>query len=152
MPMTLEQLRNQLSEIEPEDSTFLGIGPPEIPLLDQLLQDEEAWMASRAVFALSRQPDRQAVRILSRVAADPRPEVRVALAASTRNLRPKDANGILLQLLEDEDMGVRKFAVEAISVAHNTAVRAKLKDIEDQDPVPVLREAARTRMKELEDR
>src|SRR4051794_12924690 len=75
MPMSLEQLRNQLSAIEPNDSTYAGIGASEISLLEQLLQDKEAWMASRAVFALSRVPDEKATTILARIVADPRQEV-----------------------------------------------------------------------------
>ena len=149
MAMTLEQLRSQLSTIEPEESTYAGIGAAEIPLLEQLLQDEEAWMASRAVFALSRQPDPQAISILSRVAADPRPELRVALAASTANLPPRAANNILLTLLDDADVGVRKFAVEAVSGKHNPAVHAKVRDIGTQDPEPVLRDVAKSKLSEL---
>lgn len=149
MPMTLEQLRNQLSAIEPDESTYQGIGPSEIPLLEQLLQDEEPWLASRAVFALSRLRDQQATRILSRLTADPRPEVRVSLAASTNNLPPQAANDILLNLLEDTDVGVRKFAVEAVSETHNKAVRAKVRDIENRDPTPALRDIANTKLREI---
>ena len=94
--MTLEQLTYQLSAIEPGEGIFAGIGPAEIPLLEQLLQDQdtEAWMASRAVFALSSVPDSRAVSILSRAVADSRQEVRVAVAASVVNLRPSDADNI----------------------------------------------------------
>ena len=149
MPMTLEQIRNQLSAIEPDDSIYSGIGPSEIPLLEQLLQDKEAWMASRAVFALSRVPDTKAVTILSRVVADPRQEVRVAVAASVSNLKPNDANNILLKLLTDTELGVRKFAVQAVSGVHDPAVHAMLRDIETRDPAPPIRDIAKDRLREL---
>jgi vacuolar-type H+-ATPase subunit F/Vma7 len=148
--MTLEQLRNQLSDIEPDENTYAGIGVSEIPLLDQLLQDEETWMASRAVFALSRQSDQQAIKILSRVAEDPRPELRVSLAASIQNLPPtKASSNILLNLLDDTELGVRRYAIEAVSSAHNKAVREKLREIETQDPAPAIREIAKTRIQQL---
>jgi HEAT repeat protein len=149
MPMTLEQLRNQLSAIEPDDGIYAGIGPSEIPLLEQLLQDTEAWMASRAVFALSRVPDSGAVTILSRTVADPRQEVRVSVAASVSNLRPSDANDILLKLLDDTDLGVRKFAVQAVSETHDATVQAKLRDLEIRDPAPSIRDVAKERLREL---
>ena len=152
MPMTLEQLRSQLSAIEPDERMYQGIGPSEIPLLEQLLQDEEPWMASRAVFALSRIPHPEAMRILSQVTADPRPEVRVSLAASARNMPPQAASDILLNLLDDADVGVRKFSVDSIAPVHNKAVHAKLKEIEGQDPSPAIRKMARTRMEELDDK
>jgi HEAT repeat protein len=149
MPMTLEQLRNQLSAIEPNDGIYAGIGPSEIPLLEQLLQDTEAWMSSRAVFALSKVPDMRAVTILSRAVADPRQEVRVSVAASVSNLRPSDANNILLKLLADTDLGVRKFAVQAVSGTHDAAVHAKLRDLEARDPAPPIRDIAKDRLREL---
>jgi HEAT repeat protein len=149
MPMTLEQLSNQLSAIEPDAGIYAGIGPSEIPLLEQLLQDKEAWMASRAVFALSRVPDVRAVAILSRAVADPRQEVRVSVAASVSNLRPSDANNILLKLLADTDLGVRKFAVQAVSGTHDAAVHAKLRDLGTRDPAPPIRDVAKDRLREL---
>ena len=149
MTMTLEQIRNQLSAIEPNDSTYFGIGPSEIPLLEQLLQDEEVWMASRAVFALSRISDTKAVTILSQTATDPRKEVRVAVAASVRNLKPQDANSILLKLLNDKELGVRKFAIKSVSEANDEAVHAKLQEIQARDPSPPIRDIAKGRMREL---
>jgi HEAT repeat protein len=149
MPKTLEQLRHQLSAIEPDDGTYAGIDPSDIPLLEQLLQDNEAWMASRAVFALSRLSDSSAVAAWSRAAADPRPEVRVAVAASVSNLKPSDANDILLKLLTDAELGVRKFAVQSVLGAHNAAVHAKLRDLETQDSAPWIREIAKSKLREL---
>jgi HEAT repeat protein len=149
MPTTLEQIKAQLSAIEPNDGTYLGIGPLEIPFLEQLLQDEEVWMASRAVFALSRIPDARAITVLSQAAVDPRQGVRVALAASVSNLKPEDANDLLLQLLTDTEMGVRKFAVLSVSEAHNAAVSDKLKEIEFRDPAPAIREIAKDRLQAI---
>lgn len=149
MTMTLEQIRNQLSDIEPNDSTYSGIGSSEIPLLEQLLQDKEVWMASRAVFALSKIPDNRAVEILSHAAVDPRKEVRVAVAASVSNLKPQDANNILLKLLTDKELGVRKFAVKSVSEAHDEAVHAKLQEIQARDPSMPIRDVAKSKLREL---
>lgn len=150
MPMTLEQLKNQLSAIEPSDSIYNGIGASDIPLLEQLLQDEEVWRASRAVFVLSRISGPQAIAILSQLVTDPRPEIRVALAASLSNMKPKDANSILLKLLADSDLGVRKFAIQSVSGSHDVAVHAKLRDVEARDPAPPIRDMAKDRLRELE--
>jgi HEAT repeat protein len=149
MAKTLEQLRSQLGAIEPNESTYAGIGSAEIPLLEILLQDKEAWLASRAVFALSRIPDPKAVSALSRVAADSRQEIRVAVAASAVNLKPSDANPLLLRLLTDSELGVRKFAVRAVSDAHNATVHAKLRALETQDPSGPIRDAAKSKLVEL---
>lgn len=147
--MTMDELRMRLSAIESDESTYSGITASEIPLLEELLTDKEAWMASRAVFALSRVPDPKAVTILSRVVADPRPEVRVAVAASLSKLRPQDANNILLTLLDDTELGVRKVAVKTVSGINNAAVHAKLRDIQARDPAPPIRDFAKTKLLEL---
>lgn len=149
MPMTFEEIKSQLSAIETGDNIFSGIGPSEIPSLKRLLKDKEAWMAARAVFALSRVPDAKATALLAQAVADSRPEIRVALAASVRSLKPEAANSILLQLLDDADLGVRKFAVQSVSSDHNTAVQKKLKDIELRDPAPPIRKIAKDRAQEL---
>jgi HEAT repeat protein len=147
--MTLEQLRNQLSAIEPDESTFEGIGPSEIPLLEQLLHDEEAWIASRAIFALSRIADNEAVKILSRAVTDPRPEVKVAVAASVGNLKSEDSNDILLKLLNDTNLGVRKFAIQSVSDTHNAVIHTKLRELETRDPAPPIRDIAKSKLQEL---
>src|SRR5258707_3402040 len=109
--MTLEELRRQWSAPEPADGTFSGIGPAELPLLEQLMQDPEPWLAARAVVAASRIADPRALALLQRAAHDPREEVRVALAASVTRVAASDANALLLSLLDDADLGVRKFAI-----------------------------------------
>ena len=149
MPMTLEQLTNQLSAVESTEGIYEGIGLSEIPLLEQLLQHQEPWMAARAVFALSRVSGDEAITILTRSVNDPRHEVRVSVAASLGNLTPSDANSILLALLEDGNLGVRKFAIRAVSGAHNDAVHAKLKDIEVQDAAPFIRDLAKSKLRGL---
>jgi HEAT repeat protein len=149
MPMTLDQLRNQLSAIEADESTYAGIGASEVPLLEQLLQDDEDWMAARAVFALSRVPHARAVTLLSQAGADPRQAVRVAVAASVTKLASQDANTILLPLLNDAALGVRKLAIRAVSSVHDAAVHAQLRNLETRDPAPVIRELAKDRVREL---
>ncbi len=149
MPMALEQLKNQLSAIEANERTFDGIGSSEVPLLAQLLQDEEGWMASRAVFALSRVPDGSASTILRGAVADSRPEVRVALAASAGRLNPEDANNILLTLLTDSVPGVRQFAIQSVAGDHDDAVHAKLRDLGARDPALFIRNDASDKLREL---
>jgi HEAT repeat protein len=149
MAMTLEELRSQLSAIEPDEATYSGIGPAELPLLELLARDPEPWMASRAVFAASRVADARAKAILARAASDPRSELRVAAAAATKNLAPAEANSLLLQALNDSDLGVRKFAVQAVAPAHAEPVHARLRELEAEDPAPAIRNAAKSRIAEL---
>ncbi len=150
MPITLDLLRRQLSAIEPNATTYTGIGLSEIPLLEQLLKDPEPWMASRAIFALSKIADDSAVAVIRKAIHDVRPEVRVAIAASTLNLATKDSNTILAELLDDKDFGVRKFAIQSISADNDPSIHAKLQTMEAQDPVSLMRDHARLKRREIE--
>ena len=152
MPITLDQLRRQLSTIEPNEGTYSGVGSTEIPLLQQLVQDPEPWMAARAICALSRIADDSAVEVIRKAIHDVRPEVRVAIAASATNLAAKDSNTLLAEILEDQDAGVRKFAVQSISAENNPSIHAKLQMIETQDPVSLMRDHARLKRRELENK
>ena len=152
MAFTIDLLRKQLSAIEPNEATYAEIGPSEITLLQQLLKDPEPWMSARAIFALSRIGDETAVATIRKAIADPRPEVRVAIAASAANLTAKDSDIVLAEVLDDKDIGVRKFAVQSISVKNDPRILAKLQSIEAQDPVSLMRDHARLKRRELENK
>ena len=139
MPLTFDQVAFRLSAIEPNEGMYAGIGPAEIPVLRQLLQDQEPWKAARAVYALSRIDDAEVVPIIRDAASDPRSQVRVAVAASAKHLKPEWANALLTTLLDDADMGVRKFAVQSVSSVHAPAVHEKLRQLRLHDSVPALR-------------
>jgi HEAT repeat protein len=147
--MTPEELKEQLSSIEVDDATYAGIGPSEVALLEELVDDPEPWLAARAIFALSQVGSDAAVAILARGATDPRPEVRVAVAASAKNLRPADADEILLQALSDPELGVRKFAVRSVARAHSAEVQAALRELEGKDLAQSIRDAAKLKLSEI---
>jgi HEAT repeat protein len=149
MAMTFDELKKKLSVAEPDDSTYYGIGATELPLLEQLLQDPEPWLAARAVVAASRIPDRRALSLLQRARTDPRDQVRVALAASLKSIAASDTNAMLLSLLDDKDLGVRKFAIKSVSAGHDPAVHRKVRELQERDPVPAIREGAASRLKQL---
>ena len=142
MAMNLDQLKRQLSDIEPSETTYQSIGPAEVPLLGQLLQDPDHFLASRAVFALSRVRDAGSMQLLQRAAADARPQVRIALAASAAQLPVADRSRVLLPLLNDTEMGVRKFALHSADAAGDTTLREKLREVLGNDPEPALRALA----------
>lgn len=149
MTITIEQLKSRFSAIEPDESMYEGISVTEIPLLEQLLDHPEPWMAARAVLCLARIKDREAVSILQRIAGDGRPEVRVAVAVAARILNPSDADVLLPHLLEDTDVGVRKFAIQAVSNESNMDIRGKLQWMAKRDRADFIRGKSRERLLEL---
>jgi hypothetical protein len=55
------------------------------------------------------------------------------------NLPADDANSLLLQVLSDSDLGVRKFAVRSVAATHSEPVQAKLRALASNDPAPASR-------------
>jgi len=149
MPMTLDELRARLSDIEPTERTFADITPDDVPQLRKLLDDNEAWLAARAVYALGRINTPDAQTVVMEAARSPRPEVRVAVAMNAPRLEPGHSDQVLDILLDDSDLGVRKYAIQAFSQRTDPRLKAKLESIVGSDPNDTLRRIARERLREL---
>lgn len=144
--MTDEQVRAQLSDIEPSEKTYEPFSAEDIPALERMLRYPEAWLAARAVFALSRLRDSRVLAVLHRAASDARSELRVAVAAAAQHLTPADANKLLIQGLNDTEAGVRKFAVTSISSEHSDEVHQRLQGLADSEASQAVRSLAQARL------
>jgi len=147
MPMTMLQLRDQLSAIESDESTYTGINAEDVPLLQDLLNDGEGWLAARAVHALSRIDADDARDALLVAAQHARPEVRVAVASSAGALRPDVSDEVLTRLLGDSEIGVRKFAIKSATELNSNAVILRVADIAATDSDLTLRQIAEEKVK-----
>ncbi len=139
---TLQQIRAWLSDIEPTEATFASITAGDVPHLVTLLSDEEEWLASRAVHALSRIDAPAARDALALAATAPRAAVRVSLATSLQRLPHDAAEPLLLRALGDEDPGVRKYALASVSSAPSVAVRARVDALFASDHSEAIRSRA----------
>ena len=134
MTKSPSELRDQLSTIESDDATYEGIGPDDVASLTSLLEDDEGWLAARAVHALSRIDDPRAHQAILAAASMPRLEVRVAAAAAAGRLPAELSDEVLLGLLGDPDPAVRKFAVRSVSPRNGAAVRSRVQELADAEP------------------
>jgi HEAT repeats len=140
--MTTAELRKKLSVIEPTEAMYAGIAVADLPALEQLLADHEDWVAARAVFALSRVGGSAATAVLTKAAQDPRAPVRVAVAVAIGQRPIVLPDNILLNLLRDKDIGVRKFAPQAVKPENGAEPRELLTRVATDDAVPAVREKA----------
>ncbi len=148
MALNMPELRLRLSSIEGDPQMYVDLGPDEVPLLVELLNDEEAWMASRAVYALTRIATPEAVDAIDEASASPRGEVRVAVAASANLLPVSAADQILTRLLADPDVGVQKYAIGSVMPDSDASLKQLVIDIADSDDA-VLRGRAESRARDL---
>jgi HEAT repeat protein len=142
LTISLEEVRKSLKIIDPDPNIKMEFGSDALPHLRTLLHEEDTFLASQAVYALSLMKDPEAVALLDTAARDSRPEVRVAVAACSQNLSPKNASKILLELLDDPDVGVRKKAVRSAPKASDLAVRDKIEKMVNNDPSLAIRRNA----------
>jgi hypothetical protein len=142
MSKSLSELREQLSAIEADEHMYEGIGPSDVDALVRMVNEEEDWLAARAVHALSRIDSSEVRQSVASAVESPRMEVRVAAAASAAALPASDSDGILSKLLGDPQPAVRKFAVKATSTRNAESIRARVRDMATSDENPALRRAA----------
>jgi HEAT repeat protein len=149
MPKSPSELRDQLSTIERDEATYEGIGPDDVASLTSLVEDDEGWLAARAVHALSRIDDPRARQAILAAASMPRLEVRVAAATATERMPADVSDGILLGLLGDPDPAVRKFAVRSVSPRNGAAVRGRVQELADAEPNPRIKDMAEEKSRSI---
>ena len=146
--MSMQEIRSRLSSIESDEQMYDDLGPEEVPMLVELIEDEEAWMASRAVYALARINTPEARSAVEEASEGGRDEVRVAVAVSASLLPSESADRVLATLLNDREVGVRKFAVDSVSPANDERVRRLVTEMTHSDDL-TLRARAQARAREL---
>jgi HEAT repeat protein len=149
MPKSPSELRDQLSTIERDEATYEGIGPDDVASLTSLVEDDEGWLAARAVHALSRIDDPRAHQAILAAASMPRLEVRVAAATAAGRLPAEVSDGVLLGLLGDPDPAVRKFAVRSVSPRNGAAVRSRVQELADAEPNPRIKDMAEEKSRSI---
>jgi HEAT repeat protein len=146
---TYEELVNILSMIEPDEGMYEMLTEEDIPHLQQMLNENQPWLASRAVFALSKLKSDKVNSILLQLVDDQRPEVRIALASSAAFLTKDLAEDILVKLIADDETGVRKFAIQSISSRHGTSLIKRLEDVQKNEKNEYLKDLINKKIFEI---
>ena len=148
MALSVEELVSELSVIEPEPDSFARISAEDIPALRELFARAEPWMAARVVFVTARFADRPDARdVILDAARDARPEPRTAAAAVAKHFPPEIADRVLLLLLGDQNVGVRRSAVLAVRSENGQAVKDMLASMSATDQPALLRTEINTQLR-----
>ena len=142
MPVTMEQVVNQLDREEPEYEQAARLGPEALPHLETLIQGENLNLAAKAASLAGIINASQSAEVLELAARHPEPVVRVAAAASAKNLSHMPTS-LAMALLTDPDAGVRKWTLKSLEVQHPEGIRGRVEEIIRDDPDSGLRERAR---------
>jgi hypothetical protein len=147
-----DEVKFILSDIEPTETMFGKFTQEDIPNLQEILKEPEPWLASRAVFAISKFNTAHTNEILHQLADDPRVEIRVSLASCVNKLSSRVYRKIISKLIEDKEIGVRKFAYESVLPNASATFIKQLKKIYKKEDVPYLKEVLSKRISEFDER
>jgi HEAT repeat protein len=148
MPITMDQVLNQLDREEPDYLKAARLGPEALPHLITLIKGENAGLASKATYLAGFINAAESTEALEKAAQHPDPIVRVAAAASARHLTNVPPP-LMLNLLNDSDVGVRKWALKTLEVHRLPGIRTKVEEIMKCDPDIGLRDKAKHIINEL---
>ena len=142
MPVTLQDVVNELDREEPDYTQASRLGAEALPFLRQLIQGTNLGLASKAAYLAGQINVQGSIQVLEVAAHHPDPVVRVAAAASARNIT-KLSPALATTFLNDADAGVRKWGLRTLEVHPPAGMRSNVEKIMNHDPEPSLREQAR---------
>lgn len=149
MTVTMEQVRNALLPEEPDYRAAAELGPEALPLLRELVDGDDAELATKAasLAGLIDHPD--SVSVLEAAVGSAHASTRVAAAFATKHLSAERAGPVLARLLADDDAGVRKMAITSIPEEATAELRAALAQVVETDahePLRILAQETTTRL------
>lgn len=152
MPVTREQVLVQLDREEPNYAQAARLGAEALPHLMRLIEEGEPGLAAKATYLAGSLDTEQSVEIFHRAAQSSDVVVRVAAAASLKNLTvvPTD---LAINLLDDRDIGVRKWTLKSLAteqVRLPIELKTKIRQIAKIETNPMLRQLANQISEQLE--
>ena len=143
MTVTMQQVRDALGPYEPRyQEEARQLGPEALAHLEEIVREGDAGLASRAVYLASLIEHDRSGAVLALGMERPDAIIRVAVAAGARNLAPQLRGRLLLRLLDEDDIGVRKVALRAVPAQPEPALAARLEALAQTEPEPALRRLA----------
>src|SRR5262249_60427114 len=108
MAVTMQQVLAILNRDEPDYEMARALGPDALPLLQQLINGGDHMRASKATSAAGVIDGPAAVSVLEHAAKSQVAAVRVNAAAAVGHLAPTLGASVLVHLLSDHDLGLRR--------------------------------------------
>ena len=131
MPHTKEELIKMIDLDEPDYALIVkNLKPDDIPLLIELTSDPNLAIATKAVSCLGLMNTENAVAGIKLAADHANPVMRVAAAhALKHSANLPSAVKVIDHLLDDQDVGVRKFALKTVKHANIKSLKGKVQQM-----------------------
>jgi hypothetical protein len=143
VPVTMQQVINQLDREEPNYEQAALLGADAIPHLVTLIRGPNVNLAAKAASLAGIMNAAESADALQVAAMHPQAVVRVAAAAAAKNLSNLPMH-LALSFLNDSDPGVRKWTLETVRARQLAGLKSKVEEMVRNDPDLGLRDRART--------
>jgi len=143
MAVTMEQVRRVLDPDEPlYELAAEQLGPDALPHLETIVRQSDEGLAAKAVYLASLIQSDRSSQVVEAAAGRQEAVVRVAAAAGAKNVAQSQRTPLVLRLLDDDDVGVRKLALRAVPRQPEAALAAKVAALAQTEQEPALRSLA----------
>ncbi len=151
MPITMQQVLARLDTDEPDYAALATLGPEAVPHLKVLVRGDDPGIAAKAAYLASMIASDESADVIEAASASSDEIVRVAAAAGMRNWAPSKAGPTVERLLDDQDAGVRKQALQAATALGMSVLEPKVKKMATSDPEKGLRQLAKQGLQQMSD-
>ena len=152
MQHTKEEIIKMINLDEPEYESIVNkLSNDDIPILIELSQHADPAIATKAISCLGLMNTHLALQGIQIAAENPNPIYRLAAAQALKN-KPMSTESIniLNILLDDEDLGVKKFAIKSVSLSPNIKLRKKLSGIAKKGTSEFIKTLAKEKLSMLD--
>jgi HEAT repeat protein len=139
--VTMDDVIKQLDREEPIYEEAAQLGADALPHLVALIQGNDPTLAAKATSLAGVIDAPESAAALEVASQHAIPAVRVAAAASARNLT-SIPRSLAVKLLEDPDAGVRAWTLKAIEFHRPIGLRVMVEELRQRDPDLGVREQA----------
>jgi len=151
MPHTKDELIKMINLDEPDYAEIMAkLTNDDIPLLNELAQDENPAIATKAISCLAYMNDDRAYAGIEKATKSSNPVLRVAATHAIRNMSNKaGAEKLIDKMLDDTDFGVKKFALKTVEASKMTNLKEKVKQMNLRDSSEHIRTLSKQVMEKL---
>jgi HEAT repeat protein len=142
MNVSIDLVRQVLAPEEPDYEGAKSLGKAAVPHLIELMKGPDIEFATKATSLLGMIGGQVAAEALHGAVRDERLTVRIAVAATARNLDSQSADGLMLELLNSPEPVIRKVVLSSMPAGRSSRLEEAVKAIAVGDEVPELRALA----------
>lgn len=151
MPHTKDELIKMINLDEPDYPAIVAkFTKDDIPFLNELAQDENHAIATKAISCLGYLNDDRAFAGVEKASKSSHPVLRVAATHAIRNMSNRqNAERLLDHLLDDDDIGVKKFTLKTIEASRYSNLKQKVQQMHQKENNEAIKTLSKQVMEKL---